>query len=142
VASMTKAELIDKVSSTAGVAKTEAEKVLGAFFDTVSTAAKTGTKVSWPRFGSFTSITRKARMGRNPATGAAVRVPASLAMKFSPSSVLKGVLNTKGGAAKKTTAKKSTAKKAPAKKTTARKTTAKKTTAKKTTAKKTTAKKS
>lgn len=90
---MTKAELIDAVASAAGVTKTDAEKTIGAFFETVTKAAKKGDKVAWPGFGSFSTTKRKERTGRNPQTGAAVTVPASTAMKFSASSTLKAQLN-------------------------------------------------
>ena len=90
---MTKAELIEAVSGSAGVSKAEAEKTLGAFFDHVVAATKTGDKVAWPGFGSFSTTRRAARTGRNPQTGAPVKVKASTAMKFSASSVLKAELN-------------------------------------------------
>ena len=66
---MTKAELIDAVASAAGVTKTDAEKTIGAFFETVTKAAKKGDKVAWPGFGSFSTSKSKARNGRNPQTG-------------------------------------------------------------------------
>ena len=90
---MTKAELIEAVAGSAGVSKAEAEKTLGAFFDHVLTATKKGDKVAWPGFGSFSTTRRAARTGRNPQTGAPVKVKASTAMKFSASSVLKAELN-------------------------------------------------
>ena len=90
---MTKAELIDAVSEKAGVSKAEAEKTIGAFFELVVASAIKGEKVAWPGFGSFSTSSRKARVGRNPQTGAAVTVPASTAMKFTASSTLKAQLN-------------------------------------------------
>ena len=45
---MTKAELIDAVAKEAGVTKADAERTIGAFFDTVAKAAKKGDKVAWP----------------------------------------------------------------------------------------------
>jgi DNA-binding protein HU-beta len=93
VASITKAELLDRVASTAGVPKGTAEGVLDAFFDTVTSSAKKGDKVSWPGFGSFSATQRAARTGRNPKTQEAVHIPASTAMKFSASSTLKAAMN-------------------------------------------------
>ena len=92
---MTKAELIDAVASAAGVTKTDAEKTIGAFFDTVTKAAKKGDKVAWPGFGSFSTSKSKARNGRNPQTGAVVKIAASTRMKFTSSSTLKAALNPK-----------------------------------------------
>ena len=91
---MTKAELIEAVAGSAGVTKAEAEKTLGAFFDHVVAATKKGDKVAWPGFGSFSTTKRPARTGRNPQTGAPVKIAASTAMKFTASSTLKAELNT------------------------------------------------
>lgn len=111
---MNKSELIDLVSSEAGVEKRQTESVLNAFFTTVTSATKGGGKVAWPGFGSFSVSQRSARTGRNPQTGEAVKIPASKVMKFSASSTLKEALNAR--AAKKAAGKKTAAAKAPAKK--------------------------
>jgi len=90
---MTKAELIDAVSQKAGVSKADAERTISEFCELVVSSAKQGNKVAWPGFGSFSTSSRKARIGRNPQTGAPVQVKASTAMKFSSSSTLKAALN-------------------------------------------------
>jgi len=90
----TKAELLNAVSDKASVSKTDAEAVLNAFFDTCTTSAKAGDKVSWAGFGSFSSTQRAARIGRNPRTGEAVQIKASTAMKFSAAKGLKEALNS------------------------------------------------
>ena len=92
---MTKAELIDAVAAAAGVSKTDAEKTIAAFFDTVVTSTQKGDKVAWPGFGSFSTSKRPARTGRNPQTGEPVKIKASTAMKFTASSTLKNTLNGK-----------------------------------------------
>jgi DNA-binding protein HU-beta len=92
---MTKAELIDAVSQKADVSKADAERTIAAFFELVVETTKSGDKVAWPGFGSFSTTRRKERTGRNPQTGATVTVPASTAMKFSASSTLKATLNPK-----------------------------------------------
>ena len=92
---MTKAELIDAVAKESGVTKADAERAIGAFFDTVTKAAKKGDKVAWPGFGSFSTTKRPARTGRNPQTGEPVKIAASTAMKFTASSTLKSTLNGK-----------------------------------------------
>jgi DNA-binding protein HU-beta len=92
---MTKAELIDAVAGQAGVSKSDAEKTLAAFFDHVVASAKKGDKVAWQGFGSFSASKRPARTGRNPQTGAPVKIAASTAMKFTASSTLKAALNPK-----------------------------------------------
>ncbi len=117
---MNKSDVIDRVADAAGVARQQAESVLDAFFDTVRSATKGGDRVAWPGFGSFTTTQRKARTGRNPRTGEAVKIPATKAVKFSPSSALKDYLNTgsgrAAGGAKKAGAAKAAGKKAAGKK--------------------------
>ncbi len=92
---MTKAELIEAVAKSADVSKADAERTLGAFFDHVVSSTKGGEKVAWPGFGSFSTTKRPARTGRNPQTGAPVKIAASTAMKFTASSTLKASLNPK-----------------------------------------------
>jgi DNA-binding protein HU-beta len=92
---MTKSELIDAIAQDAGVSKADAERAVGAFFDIVTKAAKKGDKVAWPGFGSFSTSKSSARTGRNPQTGAPVKIAASTRMKFTASSTLKAELNPK-----------------------------------------------
>jgi DNA-binding protein HU-beta len=98
---MTKAQLIEAVAGSAGVSKADAERTLDSFFDHVVSATKQGEKVAWPGFGSFSTSQSAARTGRNPQTGAAVKIAASTRLKFSSSSTLKAALNAKKAAAKK-----------------------------------------
>lgn len=90
---MNKADMIDRVSFSAGVGKNDVEGVLDAFFDTVKSAVRGGGRVAWPNFGSFSSSDRKERTGRNPRTGEAVQIPAAKAIKFTAGSSLKDFLN-------------------------------------------------
>ncbi len=97
MASISKADLLDSIAGEAGVPKATAEKVLTAFFGTLTQAAKEGNDVSWPGFGKFAGQAKPARTGRNPATGEPVQIAASTAMKFTASSTLKKELNAGGG---------------------------------------------
>ena len=90
---MNKSELIDAVASKAGISKSEANETIDAFFEVLTDAVKSGDKVSWPGFGSFSTSQSAARTGRNPQTGEAVKIAASTRMKFTASSALKGELN-------------------------------------------------
>ena len=90
---MTKADLLAAVAAKTGVSSAEADRVISAFVDLVVESAKSGDKVSWPGFGSFSTSKRQARTGRNPRTGEPVQIAASTTMKFSPSSTLKAALN-------------------------------------------------
>ena len=90
---MTKAELVAAVATQAGADQGTAERVIGALFDTVTSAMKEGDKVAWPGFGAFSASSRQARQGRNPATGEMITIAASTAAKFSAASALKSALN-------------------------------------------------
>ena len=140
---MNKSDVIERVAGAADVGKQQAERVLDAFFDTVKSAVGGNDKVSWPGFGSFSATQRTSRTGRNPQTGAPVKIPASRAVKFSAGSALKEYMKSSGTAKKSGAAKKkATAAKAPAakKSTAAKKAPATKATAaKKAPAKKSTA---
>ncbi len=143
---MNKSELIDSVSKSTALAKREAEAAVNALMATVMGEVKAGRKVSIVGFGSFNPTHRAARMGRNPRTGAPVRIGPSKGVRFGPSTTFKDVVNGKAAVpavkvVAKPVAKKATATKAVAKKATAKKATAKKATARKATAKKATAKK-
>jgi DNA-binding protein HU-beta len=90
---MTKAELIDAVAAKANVSKADAERTIGAFFDQVVASAKKDDKVAWPGFGSFSVGKRAARTGRNPRTGAAIKIKSAKVPKFRAGKALKDALN-------------------------------------------------
>ncbi len=114
---MTKADLVAKMAEDAGITKVQAEKALVAFTGSVESALKAGDKVTLIGFGTFSAVSRAARIGRNPATGKEIKIPAKTNGKFSPGLALKDI-----GSKKKVT--KAAAK--PAAKKTAPKTKAKK----------------
>jgi len=112
-------ELVDFVSGKTGLDKKHSEAAVNAATDAVIAEIKAGRKVSIFGFGTFSPTARAARMGRNPQTGAAVRIAASKGVRFAPASAFKEVLNgrAKAAAGKKATTKTAAAKKsAPAKK--------------------------
>ena len=143
---MNKAQLIDRLSTQLG-SKKAATDAVEAVIDTVTRAVASGERVAITGFGVFEKVARPARTGRNPRTGAAVKIKKTSVPKFKAGQSFKDVVSgaKKLPKAAASAARSATGTAAPAKKTatktTARKTTAKKTTAKKTTAKKTTAKK-
>ncbi len=81
---MNKSELLSAIIEETGASKTTAENVLKSFMSTVMDAVAKGDKVSLVGFGSFFTITRKARQGRNPATGAMIDIPEKTVPKFTP----------------------------------------------------------
>ena len=89
----TKAELIDAVATRRVCRRPMPSARSVRSSTTSSTATKKGDKVAWPGFGSFSTTKRAARTGRNPQTGAPVKIAASTAMKFTPSATLKAALN-------------------------------------------------
>ena len=86
---MTKAELIDKIASGAGLTKSDASKSLDSALDAVKAALKKGQKVTLVGFGTFSISKRKARKGRNPRTGAEIKIAATKVPKFSAGKTLK-----------------------------------------------------
>jgi nucleoid DNA-binding protein len=113
-----KSELVDAVASAAAIEKKKAEAAVDAVIGAVMSETKKGNKTSIFGFGTFSPTARAARMGRNPQTGAPVKIAASKGVKFAPASAFKGTLNGKSAAKKAAPAKKATAKKATAKKST------------------------
>lgn len=104
---MNKSELITAVAGNAALEKRQAERAVDAVVDTVMAEVKAGRKVSLIGFGSFNPTSRAARTGRNPRTGAPVRIAASRGVRFSVGSGFKSALNSRAGATKKA-AKKTT----------------------------------
>ncbi len=110
-------ELIESVAQSTGLDKKQAESAVSSFVESVIAETKAGNKVSIFGFGIFTPKSRAARTGRNPQTGAPVKIAASKSVGFQPAAAYKTTLNTRGGA-KKAAAKKvaPAAKATPAKK--------------------------
>ncbi len=82
---MTKSELIDKMAKDAGISKVAAGAALNSFMDGVTKALKKKDgKVTLVGFGTFSKSHRKARKGRNPQTGAPIKIKARNVVKFKP----------------------------------------------------------
>ena len=79
---MTKAELVEKVASEAGITKSQAEKAVDGFVASVSSALADGDKITLVGFGTFSVSARAQREGRNPRTGEKIKIPASKVVKF------------------------------------------------------------
>jgi DNA-binding protein HU-beta len=121
-----KSELVQRVAERANLSRGQAEDAVNAFIDLVIAETKSGEKTSLLGFGNFVPTARAARMGRNPQTGAPVKIAASKSVRFAPGAAFKQALGAKKAAATKSAGSKAAAKKAPAKKATAKKATAKK----------------
>jgi DNA-binding protein HU-beta len=87
---MTKAELVEKMAKDAGISKVSAVAALNSFMSSVTKALKKKDgKVTLVGFGTFSKLRRKARKGRNPQTGAPIKIKACNVVKFRPGKKLK-----------------------------------------------------
>lgn len=90
---MSKKDLIDAVAKEAELTKEKAGVAVEAVLAHIKETMKRGEEVRIPDFGTFKVAKRKAREGRNPATGATIKIAASKVAKFTPSKGLKDLLN-------------------------------------------------
>ena len=90
---MNKSELIDAVSSEAGVPKADAARAVDAVFESISSALKSGDSVALVGFGTFAVKARAARAGRNPRTGETIEIAASKMPVFKAGKALKDAVN-------------------------------------------------
>lgn len=95
---MNKTELIEAVAAQAELTKAKADDAVNALLEIVQATVKSGDKVTIPGFGTFSVSERKARTGRNPQTGATIKIAASKAPKFTAGSGFKAAVNAKGKA--------------------------------------------
>jgi DNA-binding protein HU-beta len=86
---VTKADLVNAMAEKAGLSKTDSEKALKAFIDAVTEALKAGEKVALVGFGTFSVGERAARTGKNPQTGAQIKIAAAKSPKFKAGKALK-----------------------------------------------------
>ncbi|MDP1535982.1 MAG: HU family DNA-binding protein [Burkholderiales bacterium] len=89
---MNKSELIEHIAKQADISKAAATRALEAMIGGVKTTLKRGGSVSLVGFGTFTVTKRAARSGRNPRTGAAIKIKAAKVPKFRPGKGLKDAM--------------------------------------------------
>lgn len=87
---MNKSDLISKISEDAGITKTQANACLDSFVEAVAKSLKKGDKVTLVGFGTFSVTKRAARNGRNPQTGATIKIKAKKVAKFKAGKELAG----------------------------------------------------
>jgi DNA-binding protein HU-beta len=95
---VTRDVLAEKLAQRAEITMSAARDEVRWFFDTISSALEGGDEVRIHGFGSFKTAQRAARMGRNPRTGEAVKVPARRVVRFAASTTLSGALKNARGA--------------------------------------------
>ncbi|SNR72431.1 DNA-binding protein HU-beta [Methylobacillus rhizosphaerae] len=90
---MNKTELIDQIAKAAGISKAAAGRSLDATTAAITNALKKGEVVTLIGFGSFYVGKRAARNGRNPRTGATIKIKAANSPKFRAGKILKDTVN-------------------------------------------------
>ncbi len=79
---MNKAELTTKIADDAGITKSQANACIDSFVQAVTKTLKSGNKLTLVGFGTFSVSKRAARNGRNPQTGAVIKIKAKKVAKF------------------------------------------------------------
>ena len=92
---MNKSELIDAMAAGADISKAAAGRALDAAVAAITTAVSKGDNVTLVGFGSFKAAKRAARTGKNPKTGAAIKIPATTVPKFSAGASFKAAVAKK-----------------------------------------------
>ena len=90
---MNKQDLIAKIAQETGISKTNATAAVESFFDGITKSLKKGQPITFVGFGTFKTSQRKARMARNPQTGAAIKVPKRRVVRFTAGKALQGAVN-------------------------------------------------
>ncbi|MBV7299554.1 nucleoid-associated protein HU-beta [Enterovibrio paralichthyis] len=90
---MNKSQLIDKIAENADLSKASAGRALDALIEAVSDSLKDGDQVALVGFGTFSVRERSARTGRNPQTGAEIKIPAAKVPGFKAGKALKDAVN-------------------------------------------------
>ena len=90
---MNKSELIDQIAKSADISKAAAGRALDATVGAIRTSLKKGGMVTLVGFGTFYVGKRAARSGRNPRTGAAIKIKAAKVPKFRAGKALKDAVN-------------------------------------------------
>jgi DNA-binding protein HU-beta len=86
---MTKSQLVQKLADGAEISKKQADAVLQNLVEVTVGSVKKGDPVKIPGLGTFRKVQTKARMGRNPQTGEAIKIPARKKVRFSVAKTFK-----------------------------------------------------
>jgi DNA-binding protein HU-beta len=90
---LNKNDLVATVAGSTGISKADAAKAVDGVFNAISSALKKGEEVRLVGFGTFSVAKRAATTGRNPRTGATIKIPASKQPKFKAGKGLKDAVN-------------------------------------------------
>jgi DNA-binding protein HU-beta len=89
MARMTQTEIISNLADSSGLKKTDVKAVFDALATLATNEVKKNGEFTVPGFGKLKKTNRKAREGRNPATGAVIKIPAKTTVKFSIGKAMK-----------------------------------------------------
>ena len=89
MARMTQSEIISKLADSSGMKKSDVKGFFDALADMAVSEVKKNGEFTVPGFGKLKKTHRKAREGRNPATGAVIKIPAKTTVKFSLGKAMK-----------------------------------------------------
>ncbi|PSJ58888.1 HU family DNA-binding protein [Pseudaminobacter soli (ex Li et al. 2025)] len=89
----TAAEIADKIAGEQNLTKAQAKSIVDSVFKQIAQAAKSGSETNIAGFGKFKVKETPEREGRNPATGATIKIPAAKKLTFVPAKAVKDVLN-------------------------------------------------
>lgn len=89
---MNRQQIVETIAKKNGLTKAKASQVVETVISTITTSVKKGDEVRLVGFGTFSKAKRKARSGRNPQTGAAIKIPARSFPKFKPGAEFKNIV--------------------------------------------------
>lgn len=89
---LNKQQLTAQVAEQVGLTKVQAEKAVKSTIDSITKELKSGGSVTLIGFGTFSVMQRKARKGKNPRTGEALKIPARKVPKFKPGKGLRDIV--------------------------------------------------
>lgn len=93
MARMTQTEIVSNLADTSGLKKTEVKGLFDALAALATSEVKKNGEFTLPGFGKLKKTHRKAREGRNPATGATIKIPAKTTVKFSIGKAMKDAVS-------------------------------------------------
>ena len=89
---MNKQELVGKIAKDIGVTKTNASAAVQSLIDGITRSLKKGESITFVGFGTFKTSHRKARLARNPQTGAEIKIPKRRVVRFTAGKALKAAV--------------------------------------------------
>lgn len=95
MARMTQTEIVNTLADKSGLKKTEVKGMFDAIAALATAEVKKNGEFTLPGFGKLVKATRKAREGRNPATGATIKIPAKTTVKFRLGKAMKDAVGGK-----------------------------------------------